>query len=307
MKNAIASTAAVIIVIVIIAVAGAGTYYALNLPKQTFPTTTPISTSASTTNSTSTIITTNSTTTSSNSTTTKNTTSTASKTSTTTEFNSSSIPNPGLLMIGLFGNFSAMTMADNVSESNSSVYVLLSYNVTGRTLLPNGSYDYQVNFTSHSYLEGKSSSNSSAIYYYLSNGTVSAVYMNNHNYTGFFALSFSFQYDLLLTDLVSFGGNTSSFNETSLSKFQVGAPVNETIGTVDMNVTTYNVEIPSNATSSTTEKGGNTTTTGNNTSAIVKIGTIESKGKVVTSLLVYEDYGSFVIIKITSLTRAHYS
>lgn len=309
MRSAIASAAAVIIVIVIIAVAGAGTYYVLNLPKQAAPTTTT-NTSSSTTNSTSTITTTNSTTTSSstNSTTTKNTTSTSLTTSTSTGFNSSSVSNPELQLVNLFGNFSGMTITDNVSESNSSVYVVLSYNVTGRTPLPNGSDDYQVNFTSHSYLEGKSASNSSAIYYYLSNGTVSAVYMDNHNYTGLFALSFSFQYDLLLTDLVSFGGNSSFLNDTALSNFQVGAPVNETIGSVVMNVTTYNIAVPSNVTSTATKAGTTTTTTGNTTTtAILKIGRIESNGKLVTSLLVYEDYGGSIIIKITNLTLAHYS
>lgn len=307
MKNAIASTAAVIIVIVIIAVAGAGTYYVLNLPKQVTPPTTLTSSSVSTTNSTSTIMTTNSTSTKSTSTIAKNTTSTSLSTkTTTTNLNGSSIPNPELGLIGLFGNFSALTMTDNVSQSNSSVYVVLSYNVTGRTALPNGSHDYQVNFTSQSYLEGKPSSNSSALFYYLSNGTVSAVYMKNHNYTGLFALSFSFQYELLLTALVSFGSNSSSLNDTSLSRFQVGNPVNETIGNVAINVTTYNLTIPSNATSTSTTKGG-TTTSENSITALVKIGRIESNGKIVTSLLVYEDYGGSVIVKITSLTRAHYS
>ena len=50
-----------------------------------------------------------------------------------------------------------MTVSDNINETNSFVLAIISYNVASRTAVGNGSFDYQVNFTAHAYLEGKSS------------------------------------------------------------------------------------------------------------------------------------------------------
>jgi hypothetical protein len=199
-----------------------------------------------------------------------------------------------------------MTVRDEVNQTNSSILVILSYNVTSRTAVANGSFDYVVNFTLQGYLEGKSSSNTSAMAWFLPNGTLAAVYYQNHNYTGLFALSFGSAFVELLSTVQVYGSNSSGLNSTYLAQYQVGSIVNETIGSVKMNVTTYDITFLSNITSSTTTSTTGTSS-GNSTGEILKIGRITQHGRLVTYLDVYEYLAGLLLLQVTNCTRASYS
>lgn len=191
--------------------------------------------------------------------------------------------------------------------------MILNYNVVNREPVANGSFDYEVNFTEQAFLEGVSSANSSSLIWYLPNGTAAAVYYQNHNYTGLFALTMSTQYEVLFLTTLGLADNI-----TQIAPFQVGSPVEQTIGSVPMNITTYDLTFPANFTLTTT----NTTTTTNNSSTTtssstnstqtsnditVKVGTIASNGRIVASLTVYYYIPEFVTFQVTNLTRAAYS
>jgi hypothetical protein len=189
-------------------------------------------------------------------------------------------------------------------------------------------YDYVVNFTSHGFLQGTSSSNSSALVYFLPNGTIAAVYQSKHNYTGFLALSFGLQYEEMLFLVQSFGGNNTgtSMNATSIARYQVGSPENETVGSVNMTVTTYDLTIPnfnfsatagtttgttSTATTTTvtsTSSSSSSATSGTNSSSgiIFKIGRIYEGGRLATYLLVYYYVPGLILLQVTNLVRASY-
>ena len=250
-QSALSVGGVAVVLVVIIVVAGAGAYFALAQPSTTSSTSTsrtstPESTLSSSQNSYSSARTSFSTTTTD--TTTESTSALSTTTATTSTSTSQSclnltgsgfnFSNQSLFSVSnLFGNFTQMTIHEQIINGSNSQDANLSYTLVGEPFI-NGTTYYQTNFTI-SYVSAQVTTTQNATIWFLPNGTATKLTIGpmtvSSSYASLEALSFILPFTLI-TEI----GSLFNMSIIPSSAYSIVNESSVMLGSVMVNETVYN-------------------------------------------------------------------